>query len=287
MGRAETIRTGAFIALPFLLLPVGVWAAETVNESTLDLQWWRAVRWSLRAVYIGGALWGWLAGRPRWFYPWLGFASYEATVILLLLFHGIVPDSHSLFNTLVSNLFTFGFLALISPFQAGPTFWPRDFLLFLLVFAPYLTVALGFGWQRSRRLLALYTVFPHAALTLPLFFFAERGALSSSDFVTLLPAAVTAAAVAVFFHRQSSDELSEKWDWVRTSTLYFGVPLSNLGLLLGFSLVGHPGSFDGAMFALILSTYIGWLLLSAPLLLPPLLQLPTWLYRTGIRSVFE
>ena len=58
-------------------------------------------------------------------------------------------------------------------------------------------------------------------------------------------------------------------------------------LLLGFSLVGYPGSFDGGLFALILSTYIGWILLSVPLLLPPLLQLPIRLYRTGLRRGFE
>ncbi len=55
MNRTETIRSAALIALPFLLLPAGVWASEAVNESTLDLRWWWVARWSLRAVYCGVA----------------------------------------------------------------------------------------------------------------------------------------------------------------------------------------------------------------------------------------
>lgn len=236
MKRTETIRTAALIALPFLLLPAGVWASEAVYESTSDLQWWWVVRWSLRAIYFGGALWGWLTGRQRWFYPWLGFASYEATAVLLSLFSSIVPDGHYLFCTLAISLFTFGISAAFIPIEAGPSFWPRDFLLFLLVFAPYLAITLGIGWRRSRRLLAVYTVFPHAALTLPLIIFAERGIFSSEDFVVLLPSAATAALFAVWFSWLASDESMAQWDWGALLILIHGVLFAAAGLPFGYSL---------------------------------------------------
>ena len=45
--------------------------------------WLQGVIWSLRVIYVGGAFVGWRAGRPPWFYPWLGFASYAAVAALL------------------------------------------------------------------------------------------------------------------------------------------------------------------------------------------------------------
>ncbi len=287
MNRTRTIRTAALIALPFLLLPAGVWASGAVYESTSDLQWWWVARWSLRAIYCSGALWGWLAGRPRWFYPWLGFASYEATAVLLSLFSSIVPDGHSLFGTLAISLFTFGISSAFIPAEVGPSFWPRDFLLFLLVFAPYLAITLGIGWRSSRRLLAVYAVFPFAALTLPLLFFVERGNYSSEDYVALLPSAVTAAIFAVWYSWLASDESMAQWDWGALLILVHGVLFAAAGLLLGYFLKNPPLNEIAVLFGLVLPTYVGWMILSITLLLPPLLQLPGWLFRTGFRWAFE
>ena len=85
MNRIGAIRTATLIALPFLLLPAGIWLGLSAARQFPVLDWWGVVRWSVRAVYIGGAYWGWRAGRPRWFYPWLGFAVYEAVATLLSL----------------------------------------------------------------------------------------------------------------------------------------------------------------------------------------------------------
>ena len=286
MNRTRTVPTAALIALPFLLLPAGVWASEAVYESTSDLQSWWAVRWTLRAAYVGGAILGWWAGRPRWFYPWLGFASYEATAVLLSLFSSIVPDGQYLFCTLAISLFTFGISAAFIPIEAGPSFWPRDFLLFLLVFAPFLAITFGVGWKSSRRLLALYTVFPHAALTLPLLIFVERGIFSSEDYLVLLPSAVTAAFFAVWFSWLASDESLAQWDWGALLILVHGVMFAATGLLFGYFLKNPPLNEIAVLFGLILPTYAGWMILSITLLLPPLLRLPGWLCRTGYRWAF-
>ena len=92
MNRTYTIRTAALIALPFLLLPAGVWLVNTAAELWhSEVAWfypWQAVRWLMRFAYVGGAFMGWRAGRPIWFYPWLGFAVYELVAVLMLLASG-------------------------------------------------------------------------------------------------------------------------------------------------------------------------------------------------------
>ena len=145
MNGTYTIRTAAFTALPFLLLPFAVWLAANAPDPLPASQWSQGVRWSLRAAYFGGAFLGWRAGRPHWFYSWLGFAVYGA-VSALLQFTLSVMTSGNGFSLLILGI-----------------------VLIPLAFSPYFVVAIWLGWHRSQRLLAAYTVFPHAALTIPLF----------------------------------------------------------------------------------------------------------------------
>lgn len=51
------------------------------------------------------------------------------------------------------------------------------FALFLLPIAPNFAAVSWVGWRRSQRLLTAFTVFPHAALTLPLFFVVDEVAM--------------------------------------------------------------------------------------------------------------
>ena len=153
MKRTLTIHTAVLIALPFMLLPAAYWLAGNALVPASPGTWLQSVIWSLRVIYVGGAFVGWRAGRPHWFYPWLGFASYAAVAALLQLAFRIDPWE------------TVGF----SPFLG--------FVPILLAFSPYFVTALLVGWRKSRRLLGAYTVFPHAALIIPLFNLVEGGRL--------------------------------------------------------------------------------------------------------------
>ena len=255
MKRADAIRTATLIALPFLLLPAAIWLGLTAASLIPELNGGWVVRWSLRAVYIGGAYLGWRAGRPIWFYPWLGFAVYEAVATFLgLAFY------------LVSGRATWDFGAITA--LAG-------IVLFPLAFAPYFAVALGIGWQRSQRLLAAYTVFPHAALTIPLVLFVDVGAMLQVTWVGTLLSAVVAAMCAVLFWHIPSTISRGRENLARACVLFGGVLLSQLFSPSGTG-IGEPGNTISTLILVISFTGLGWVILSGPLLLPPLLQ---WLIR--------
>ncbi len=254
MNRTESVRTAALIALPFLLLPTGIWLGATAVVQPPLLDWWLAVRWTLRAVYIGGAVLGWRAGRPRWFYPWLGFAVYEAVATLLWL----TPF-------LVSAL-------LDQDHRAATAF--LVFALFLLAFTPYLAAVLWIGWRRSQRLLAAYTIFPHAALTLPLFFAVDERAMLEFTWVGTLLSAAAAGVFAVLYWPAPTAVSRGHKNWVRAAVLYGGVFACQLFNVIGMG-IEFGGAIDSLVFAIPL-TGLGWLILSGPLLLPPILR---WLVR--------
>ena len=156
MNGTYTIRTAALIALPFLLLPAGVWLVNTAAELWhSEVAWfypWQAVRWLMRFAYVGGAFMGWRAGRPIWFYPWLGFAVYEVVAVLMLLASG--PLVH-LWVTILGD---------------GPIVILGGLLYMLVVsFSPSFAVFLWLGRQPLPEPLAVYTAFPSAALTIPLY----------------------------------------------------------------------------------------------------------------------
>ncbi len=111
------------------------------------------------------AVLGRLAGRPFWFYPWLGFAAYEV----------------------VATLFWLAFYL-----ENGGRF-------VTVALATYLGAALWVGGRRSQRLLAAYTVFPHAALTLPLFLVVDDATMLNFAWAGTILSAAAAAVFAVLY----------------------------------------------------------------------------------------
>ena len=254
MNRTEAVRTAAVIALPFLLLPAGIWLGETAAVQLPGLDWWWAVRWTLRAVYIGGAVLGWRAGRPRWFYPWLGFAVYEAVAMLLWLTPYLWSGLGERDNLAATVILVFAF--------------------FPLSFTPYFAAVSWVGWRRSQRLLAAYTVFPHAALTLPLFLVVDDAARLDFAWPGTLLSAAAAAGTAVLVWLVPSVVSRGHENWVRAAVLFGGVLACQ-----PFNVIGVGIEFGGMIDSLVLLiplTGLGWLILSGPLLLPPLLR---WLVR--------
>lgn len=247
MNGTYTFRAAALIALPFLLLPASAWLAVNAPEPLPANIWSQGVLWSLRAVYISGAFLGWLAGRPRWFYSWLGFAVYAAVAALLQLTIAIMSwgDSRSL-----------SWLGVV---------------LIPLAFSPYFAAAIWLGWQRSQRLLAAYTVFPHAGLTIPLFSLAI-GELSGGDWQGTLLAAAGAAAVATVFWSTPLTQWRKGEKWKQAVLLFGGVILTQTMFLLGSTSLGNFRQNPSILLLLIPLIVLGWLILSGPLLLPPLLQ---------------
>ena len=274
MNRTYTIRTAALIALPFLLLPAGVWLVNTAAELWhSEVAWfypWQAVRWLMRFAYVGGAFMGWRAGRPIWFYPWLGFAVYEVVAVLMLLAAGPLAR---LWVTLLGN---------------GPILMLGGVLYLMVVsFSPCLAVSLWRRKQPLQRPLAAFAVFPPAALTLPIFFSAviaeDSGGLPNGMMqlgiegmppLATLVAAVSAAICAVLFWRPPMALFRGRENFARMVVLFGGVPLSHslfLIPLIVFSFGETLGGFDDAPLFLI-SAGLGWLILSGSLLFPPLLQ---------------
>ena len=269
MNRANAILTATLIALPFLLLPAAVLFAVAAPGRLSANETAQVARCSLRAIYIGGAILGWLAGRPIWFYPWLGFAVYEAVAILMLLVFSFVPEGYSLIVEIIFDFLTLGLFPETE--RNVPTFL-RVFL-FSLVFSPYFAAVLWLGWERSQRPLAVYAVFPLAALAPFLFLAIQIGPVSIDDAFVLVPPAVASAIVAVFYWRPPSGVARHLEDGDRVGVLYVGVPFVQLSLLLDYIFRDEVFDISGAFFFLIfLPTYIGWLILSGSLLLPFLLQ---------------
>ena len=247
MNRTDEIRAATLIALPFLLLPAAVWLADDAPAQLPAPEWAQGVRWALRTIYIGGAILGWRAGRPHWFYPWLGFAVYEAIAVMLQLAFRIMA-------------WTDGYALAI-----------LGLLLLPLAFTPYFAAALWLGWRQPQRMLAAYTVFPHAALTIPLFLLVEEGMTAGAWRADLL-AAAAAAVAAILFWRPPSLLLRRGEKRARAALLFGGVLLAQLLYLFGFGLLDMSDAGFGALLLPIPLAGLGWLILSGPLLLPPLLQ---------------
>ena len=250
VDRTDAVRNTVLIALPFLLLPAGIWLGTTAAGQLPVLDWWWVMRWTLRAAYVGGAILGWRLGRPVWFYPWFGFAVYEAVATLLwstpFLLRGL-GDRDNWAGTAIPV-----------------------FALFLLPYAPYFAAVSWVGWRRSQRLLAAYSVFPHAALTLPLFLFVDKMAMLDFAWVETLSSTAAAAVFAVLFWLAPSVVSRAHGNWVRAAVLFGGVLASQL-----FNAIGVGFEFGGMTDSLVLLiplTGLGWLILSGPLLLPPILR---------------
>jgi len=142
---------------------------------------WTALRWLVRFGTLAGAFWAWRRNarspRPLWAYVWLGFATYEVVGILLLLVAWLA-----------------------SMIGAGNVAASLIVGLLLSAFLPEAIVGL---WLALRsRLQAAYTVFPHAAVTAPLFLLTgvapvERG-LRGAMIASMLPLVLAATGAILF-----------------------------------------------------------------------------------------
>ncbi len=231
-----------------MLLPGAFWLAVNAPGPVPASGWQPGVIWALRLFYFGGAFVGWRAGRPHWFYPWLGFAVYAAVAILLQI--------------------TF----LITDWGDGPLMILLGLILLPAAFAPYFAAALWLGWRRSQRQLAAYTVFPHAGLTIPLFILVTGGQ-SPGDLSGVFLSAVAGAAIATLYWYPLSTFAQGETNWIRTAVLYGGVILTHTLFFIGLGYLNDVGRVRDILVMLIALVSLGWVILSGPLLLPPLVQL--------------
>ncbi|MDE0141824.1 MAG: SPFH domain-containing protein [Caldilineaceae bacterium] len=259
MSRTFSFHTAALIAIPFLLVPAAFWLGINVPDSLSPGLWRQSVIWALRILYVGGAFVGWLAGRPLWFHSWVGFAVYAAVATLLQ------------------------FTLSVMGWQSGVFAAVQDLLLILFAFSPYFVNVVWAGWHSSKRLLAVYTVFPHAALIIPLALLVQGDSVGSNWRYVLLSAAA-AAVIALLFWLPSATRLFNDKSWPRATLLFGGVIFTNMFFLLSYGYVENLRGFMGMFTVLIPLVGLSWLILSGPLLLPPLVK---WLIGIlGIEKAF-
>jgi len=251
MTRTDGIRSAALIALPFMLLPAAFWLAGNAPVPIPTTGWQQTVIWSLRIIYVSGALIAWHIGRPHWFHTWLGFAVYAAVATLLQFALSVMEWESGVFPVVLG------------------------FLLILFAFSPYFVTVLWAGWQKSKRLLAAYTVFPHAALILPLVLLVQTDSIGG-DLRFVLLSTVGAAAFASLFWLPSATRLYSQKSWTRAALLFGGVIFTNMFFLLGYGYAENLRGVLSMFMTLIPLVGLAWLILSGPFLLPALVQ---WLLR--------
>ncbi|MXY91910.1 MAG: SPFH domain-containing protein [Caldilineaceae bacterium SB0664_bin_27] len=247
MSRTFSFHTAALIAIPFLLVPAAFWLGINIPDSISPERWRLGVIWSLRIIYVGGAFVGWLAGRPHWFHSWVGFAVYAAVATLLQ------------------------FALSVMGWQSGVFAAVLEILFILFAFSPYFVNVVWAGWHSSNRLLAVYTVFPHAALIIPLALLVQGESVGSNWRFVLLSAAA-AAVIALLFRLPSATRLFNDKSWPRATLLFGGVIFTNMLFLLSYGYVENLRGIMGMFTVLIPLVGLAWLILSGPLLLPPLVK---------------
>ena len=143
---------------------------------------WTALRWLVRAGFVAGAVWAWRwrtqEPRPLWVYVWLGFATYEVVASLLILMVWMVE--------LVEQTSALVVLLVVP--------------LLILAFVPEVIVAWWVGLRSPVH--AAYTVFPHAAATVPLLLLSGIVPLEpnmSGAILATLPVLVLAAVAAILY----------------------------------------------------------------------------------------
>ncbi len=252
MSRFRPSLSTILIILPYILLSAAIWLEYRPVGGPGSLVWRVDFRWPLRAFYLGGAILGWRAGRPSWFYAWLGFAVLES-VFMLLNFSAWLPgaidaDRHVVVDRLI------------------------DYGLPSLVLVSYLLAPLWAGWRRPRSLLSAYTVFPQAALTYPLLAFAVDWwfYLPNIWFLIVLSAGVSAAA-ALMFWRPPAFLVRAGEAVARGVVLYGGVFLAQSTLWIGMGLFYEDERLS-AVRPLNEFTTTGLMLLSGAVLLPFLVR---------------
>lgn len=215
-------------------------------DTTIAHAVWSSLHWLLRLAFIGAAAWGWRVTqrgqRPRWWYSWLGFATYELVALLLI-----------------------GVYQLMLRVPALTSSWaPLGLLLGAVAFLPYIMVAIGVA--QSDRQLALFTIFPQAALTAPLFLLAMgRVILPELDqpILQALVAPLTVATLLIAILHWQQRELS----W---GGLYGSMAASQSAFALSMAWAEHEALLTFATFPLII---LGAFILTGPLLLLPFWRL--------------
>lgn len=243
LSRQIGLAVAPYVLLLGFVLISGASAGFDPTTSSLLVS---SLRWLLALLYLAGAYLGWRlyeqADRPSWWYPWLGFATYELVALLLLAVNWLLSQL-----TTISN--SWGWLYLV---------------LLPLAFLPYFGVALWMATHNQQ--VALFTLFPQAALTLPLFLLIGRGFFGNSLESEILWSALAPTLVAGL--------VTGLWlTWPvpqRTFLLYAGVILSQLALAVG--LTWQDSSRLLALLLTLPLSMLGLLILVGPLVLLPLLN---------------
>jgi regulator of protease activity HflC (stomatin/prohibitin superfamily) len=227
--------TSLLALIPYLLLWGLIWITQTLLwlDAAQTAWLWELLRWLIRLLLIGGACWGWRqtthGQRPLWWYSWLGFATYEVVGLLLM---GVV-------------------LLMSRSIRAAPNAVVLGLPLGVLAFLPYVVVAIGVA--RRDRWLALFTIWPHAALTAPLFFMAMGRFISPELDPTMLsslalPLVVASASIALLTWRQPRQSwfdlyasmaasqgavpLAVAWDQGQPMLMFVALPLVIMGAVI-------------------------------------------------------
>lgn len=252
MSRLRSLFSTFLIVLPYLLMSAVIWLGYGPAGELGSLVWRLEFRWLLWAIYFGAAFLGWRAGRPSWFYSWLGFAVWETAIMLF-------DSAERLPGVLNTDRHE------VIAEQAG-------YGLAILALILYLLAPLWAGWHRPRSLLSAYTVFPHAALTYPLVALAQGSwfYLRNIWFLAILSLGISAAA-ALLFWRPPAFLVRAGEAVARGAVLYGGVFLAQSTLWIGMGLIYEDERLT-AVRPLNEFTTTGLMLLSGAVLLPFLVR---------------
>ena len=215
-----------------MMLVIGV---PLSGESTS----WQIARWVLRIVNLALFLYAWFARsedevRPDWMLSWLGFALYEVTGIGLL---GV--------TTLVNSSWPNG--------GVGVLILP----LALCAFIPWIIVCTWVGSRNQQA--ARLIVFPHAALTAPLFLAALEFWPPESEMALYWAVLVTILVAGGFTALYEAIPPQRRAVW-----LYVAVVLcQSIQTLLG--LYAEIGGL--VVIAAVLMSMLGMVILSTPFIL--------------------
>lgn len=156
-----------------------------------------------------------------------------------------------------------------------------------LALALYLLVTHWAGWRRLGSLLGAYTVFPHAALTFPLWMFALRTTIEMYMLwaLAILSAGISAAA-ALLFWRPPAFLVRAGEPVARGVVLCGGVLLAQSTLWIGMGLIYKDEGLN-AVRTLNQVASTGLLLLGGAVLLPFLARTLIFLGKLSFKRVFK
>lgn len=266
MSRLRLSFSTFLIVLPYVLLSAVIWLEYGPVLELNSLAWRSEFRWLPRAFYFGGAVVGWRAGRPSWFYSWLGFAVWESVIMLSDLAERLPGVLDADGHEVIAEQVGYG--------------------LAILALLLYLMAPLWAGWRRPWSLLGAYTVFPHAALTFPLLVSSHRLSFFSLIWVLTMASVGVAAIAALLFWSTPAFPARAGDAVARGVVLYGGVLLAQSTLWVGSDMALQIYDYSGVR-ELNQSLYLGWPLLSAAVLLPFLARVLVWLFKFSFGRFFR